>query len=340
MDISNKVSEINDKPKISIVVPAYNIENYLPRCLDSILAQSYDNIEIVLVDDGSTDRTGEIADKYQTEYPSKIVCIHLENGGVLRARMLGIKASSGDWIGFVDGDDEIEADMYERLMENAINYNADISHCGYQTIVNDGERIHYFYNTGRIVEQDKLSGLKDLLSGEFVEPGLWNKLFRKALFSNLSQEALLKDKIKINEDLLMNYLLFKHSIKSIYEDFCPYHYMARNTSATRSVFNEHKVLDPVKVKKFILNDVDSALKSVAYLKYLLSCMEAYVKLHGKEEYKEKSLEFKQELINHREQWGFLRKNDRIKLRVMLLSPVLYKFVYGFYEKFLQRKVYE
>lgn len=340
MEISNKISKIEQTPLISVIVPAYNIEEYLPKCLESILNQSYKNIEIVLVDDGSTDGTGKIADCYQLEYPNKIVCLHLKNGGVLKARLEGIAIASGEWIGFVDGDDVIESDMYERLINNAHNYEADISHCGYQTIVNDGERIHYFYNTGRIVEQDRVTGVGDLLSGSFIEPGLWNKIFKKSLFYSLLEENILKDQVRINEDLLMNYLLFKQAEKSVYEDFCPYHYMSRSTSATRSQFKVHKVLDPIKVSRFIFDDVKKENKDVACQKYLVCCMHAYVALHGNAEYKEKYLELKKELLRYRDKWNLLKKTDWIKLKLILLSPTIYKVIYYFYEKYFQKKVYE
>ena len=163
MENGNKISEVNIEPLISVVVPVYNIEAYLPHCLDSIMNQTYQNIEIVLMDDGSTDLSGQIADDYSVQYPGKFQVLHLENGGVTRARLTGVAAANGEWIGFVDGDDVIEPDMYRRLLRNALQYGADISHCGYQTIVNEGERVHYFYNTCRLVQQDRISGLKDLL---------------------------------------------------------------------------------------------------------------------------------------------------------------------------------
>lgn len=340
MENSNKISKIKQCPLISVVVPVYNIEEYLTKCLDSILNQTYENIEIVLVNDGSTDSTGQIADNYQGKYPNRIKCLHLENGGVLRARLKGIAVATGEWIGFVDGDDEIEADMYERLINNAHLYGADISHCGYQTIVNNGERIHYFRNTGRIVEQDKIKGVSDLIEGVFVEPGLWNKIFKKSLFLSFKEEQLLQEKIKINEDLLMNYLLFKQAEKSVYEDFCPYHYMVRSTSATRSEFKAYKVLDPIRVRKFIFEDVRAENKGAACQKYLLSCMGAYAALHGVNEYKERCTDLKSELLRYRDKWNGLRKADFLKLKLLLLSPKIYKVVYGFYEKHFQKKVYE
>lgn len=340
MEISNKIPEVDKIPKISVVVPAFNIEEYLPTCIESILAQTYPNIEIILVDDGSIDQTGRIIDNYRYNYPEKIICMHLKNGGVLEARLKGISVASGDWIGFVDGDDEIEKDMYARLINNANIYQADISHCGYQTIVNNGERIHFFYNTGKLVEQDRISGLKDLLEGSFVEPGLCNKLFKKELFNNLQQEKILNDLIRINEDLLMNYLLFKRADKAIYEDFCPYHYMSRGSSVTRSEFKEYKVFDPLKVKKYILDDAESELKNVAYQKYVICCRDAYITLHGKTDFKEDCSDLKKELKKHRDKWSVLGRKERTKLKCILWTPSLYKAVYQFYEKHFQRKIYE
>ncbi len=337
METGNQVPEIkNTIPKISVVVPAYNIEQYLPRCIDSILEQSYHNMEVILVDDGSKDDTGRIADAYAEQNPGRVKVIHLENGGVTHARLAGIREASGEWIGFVDGDDVIEPDMYQRLMDNAIRYHADISHCGYQTIVNDGERVHYFYNTGRLVQQDKATGLKDLLSGEFIEPGLWNKLFHKSLFGGLTMPI----DIRINEDLLMNFYLFKESTSAIYEDFCPYHYMTRTTSASRSGFNEYKVLDPVKVWKIILRSSDADVEHIVQMRYLKTCMSAYAMLYGKKEYRGVAKELKAVLIKNKKLCKNWRKNDRIKLKLVLWNPFAFRLVDWIYQKTIQNKIYE
>ena len=183
---------------ISVIVPVYNVADDLPRCLDSILAQHYPNIEIITVNDGSSDHSGEVLDEYAQLHPC-IHVIHQENGGVTSARLRGVTEASGEWIGFVDGDDEIEPDMYERLLRNALEYEAEISHCGYQMLFSDG-RVNYFHNTGILEKQDKITALRELLSGESVEPGLCNKLFHKSLFAGLTMPA----DIRINEDLLMN----------------------------------------------------------------------------------------------------------------------------------------
>lgn len=140
--------------KISVVVPVFNIEKYVERCAYSILNQTYANLEIIMVDDGSTDGSGKIIDQIAAS-DSRIKVIHKENGGVTSARMAGIKSATGEWIGFVDGDDEVEPDMFRHLLQNAIIYQADISHCGYQMVFPDG-RIDYYYNTGVLERQDNM----------------------------------------------------------------------------------------------------------------------------------------------------------------------------------------
>lgn len=245
--------------RISVIIPAYNLENELARTLDSVLAQTCENMEIIVVNDGSGDGTAAVIDAYAAK-DSRIIAIHQENGGVTSARLRGVAEATGDWIGFVDGDDYIEPQMYERLLNNALESGADISHCGYRMVF-PGGRVDYYYNTGRQVEQDHTEGLRDLLEGRFVEPGLVNKLFRKELFENLT--AQLDISVKINEDLLMNYYLFKAARRAVYEDFCPYHYIVRKGSAANSRLNAHKLLDPLRVSRQILDDAAPELHSAA-----------------------------------------------------------------------------
>jgi hypothetical protein len=244
--------------KISIIVPAYNIEPYLARTLDSVLAQTYQNIEVIVVNDGSKDGTAAVIDRYAAR-DHRVKAIHKENGGVTSARLRGLAEATGDWIGFVDGDDLVEPDMYERLLENARKYDADISHCGYRMVF--PSRVDYYYNTGKLVQQDHAAGLRDLIEGRFVEPGLVMKLYRRELFTGL--EMHMDRSIRINEDLLMNYWLFRASRKSVYEDFCPYHYVLRPGSAATSKLNEHKLRDPMKVTKAIFADADEMLRPTA-----------------------------------------------------------------------------
>ena len=106
--------------KISIIIPAYNIERELPATLDNVLAQTYEKLEIIVVDDGSGDGTAAVIDDYAARFPN-IRAIHKENGGVTSARLRGVEEATGDWIGFVDGDDLIAPEMYQRLIKNALD---------------------------------------------------------------------------------------------------------------------------------------------------------------------------------------------------------------------------
>lgn len=242
---------------ISIIIPAYNIEAYLPATLDRVLAQTYTNIEVIVVNDGSKDGTGAVMDRYAA-MDRRVKAIHKENGGVTSARLRGVAESSGQWIGFVDGDDLIEPQMYERLLENALKHGADISHCGYQMVF--PSRVDYYYNTGKLLEQDHDAGLRDLIEGRFVEPGLVIKLYRRELFAELAQH--MDFSFKINEDVLMNYWLFKASRRSVFEDVCPYHYVLRPGSAATSRLNPRKLRDPLGVTHAILADAEEFLRPV------------------------------------------------------------------------------
>jgi glycosyltransferase involved in cell wall biosynthesis len=125
----NKVEDKTNQPEISIIVPVYNVEKYLEKCLKSILHQIFSDFELILIDDGSTDSSGRICDEY-LKRDSRIKVFHKENGGLSSARNYGIEKSTGKYIGFVDSDDYIAKDMYEVLYNNLQRENADVSMCG------------------------------------------------------------------------------------------------------------------------------------------------------------------------------------------------------------------
>ena len=255
---------MTDSNKISVIVPAYNNAPWLPRCLDSLIAQTYRNLEIIVVDDGSMDDTMSILQQYQN-IDSRVVPVHQNNSGVTTARLHGVSVASGKWIAFVDGDDWIEPQMFERLSKNAVEYLADISHCGIQRNFPDG-RVDYYYNTGEVLEQNREQGLQELLKGRRVEPGLVCKLFRRELFNGL--ESWIDKAIKINEDLLMNYYLFRQASCSVFDDFCPYHYIMRKGSASSSQWSRHKLEDPIHVTKLMMAEQENSVADILFQKYI------------------------------------------------------------------------
>lgn len=323
--------------KISVIVPAFNIENYIERCAKSVLAQTYRNIELVIVDDGSTDNTATIIDRLANENAA-IKVYHKPNGGVTSARLYGVQHASGEWIGFVDGDDEIEVDMYERLLRNAIKYAADISHCGYQMVFPNG-RIDCYYNTGLLAQQDKTTALKELLSGSRIEPGLCNKLFHKALFHSLLHDNSMPMDIKINEDILMNYFLFKEAKQTVYEDFCPYHYILRKGSAATSKLNEHKLKDPIRVMQIILNDSEKMPEVFRIAEERLITQFIGISILPIANQKELVKPFRKEIRNELRRRllsilskSYIKKSIKIKVVWVSIWPASYKWIHDIYAK--------
>lgn len=169
-------------PKISVIVPVYNTEPYLCRCLDSIVNQTYKELEIILVDDGSSDKCGTICDEYAAK-DNRVIVIHQENAGLSAARNTGLDAATGEYIGWVDSDDWIEPDMFQNLCQGILKNNADIAVCGYYSHYANGK------TKTRLLKED-IDGsaqkvLHSILDGSNIHCCTWNKLFRASLFSNL-----------------------------------------------------------------------------------------------------------------------------------------------------------
>lgn len=323
---------------ISIIVPVFNLENELPRCLDSILAQSYQSIEVIVVDDGSSDNSADVMRQY-AEKDSRIKPVFQENGGVTSARLHGVREASGQWIGFVDGDDKIESDMYERLLRNAAEYHADISHCGYQMCFDDG-RVHYFHNTGLLAQQDKITALKELLSGSKIEPGLCNKLFHKNLFQSLLHGEAMPLDIKINEDLLMNYRLFSEAEHTVFEDWCPYHYIVRGASASRAKLNLHKIYDPIRVKEIIRRDAPAELRDAAQQAYINTGINVChsLMIEGAE-CRADLRRVRDMMARETADFSLLGRKRKLMANMIVHVPGLYRPFYALYSKYFQKKVY-
>ena len=324
---------------ISIIVPAYNVESYIDICLESVIAQTYKDLEILLIDDGSSDNTLSVA-KEAAKRDSRIRVFHQDNAGVTSARMLGLREMIGDWVGFVDGDDYIDPDMYERLLCNALKTGADISHCGYQKHYSD--HIAQFGCTEKVAVSDQREGLKKLLSGK-TEPGLWNKLYRRSLFYDILQNNRVDPTIKNTEDRLMNYYLFREAEKSVYEGFCPYHYIVRSGSATHPRIMDAKRRDPICVWEIILeetkNDPELFGKS---LNNLVSDLIRASTL-SKEEDRMLQTPFRKEARGKLGKWLFREiwnPYGRVKIKLLALWawiwPELYRNVNLYYRNWKQR----
>jgi len=323
---------------ISVIVPAYNLAEYLPRCLDSILAQTYKTLEVIVVDDGSQDDTLSVMLAYAAK-DGRIKAIHKENGGVTSARLRGVQEATGQWLGFIDGDDEIEPGMYARLLENAHTYGADISHCGYQRIFADGQ-VEYHYNTGKIHPQDRLTGLRDLLEERLVEPGLCSKLYRRDLFCGL--EAKMDFSVKNNEDMLMNYYLFSEASNSIYEDVCPYHYILRGDSASHRKLNEHRIYDPIRVREWILEKAEPELREDARQALLRVLLYVYALLTVEKgsEWRPHKANIREKLLQHSNGFSLLTRRNQILAKLICQAPWAFEWAFRAYVQLLLKGHYE
>lgn len=171
---------------ISIIVPVYNVEKYLPRCIDSILQQSYRDLELILVDDGSPDDCGRICDVY-AEKDARITVIHQKNSGVSAARNAGLDRAKGMFVGFVDPDDYIAPDMYQEMIGVMKSTDAELAICGYNYVDEDGkidERRRYPLAVSESLTQEELmKRFSDMPPS--IRLGVWNKLFKKNLLHDL-----------------------------------------------------------------------------------------------------------------------------------------------------------
>ena len=187
---------MHNAPLVSIIIPVYNVELYLARCIDSILVQTYSNIEVILVDDGSKDSSGDICDTYAKK-DSRIKCIHKKNEGVSKARQTGLLNSSGYWILFVDSDDEIPNNSIETLVSEQCNFpNADIIIAGYQYVPKSKFQHHY---KKELTTGEELT--KKYLKGE-IHTGPVAKLIKKSIVS--LEDFEIPSDIKMGEDAIMN----------------------------------------------------------------------------------------------------------------------------------------
>ena len=210
------------KELISIIVPVYNVEKYVEKCINSIINQTYKNLQIILVDDGSKDNSGKICDEFKLK-DNRIEVIHKNNGGLSDARNAGLKLAKGDYIGFVDSDDYIEADMYETLYNLIKKNNSDISIVSFYEMYNG--KVIGVRKSNELLEFSKIEAIKELLIDTRIQSYAWNKLFKKSLFENIEFPTN-----KNFEDIATTLLLFEKANKVTLLEEPKYYYLRRDDS--------------------------------------------------------------------------------------------------------------
>lgn len=211
-----------DGEKISVIVPVYRVELYLRKCIDSIVNQTYRNLEIILVDDGSPDNCGAICDEYVMR-DSRIKVIHQANSGVSAARNAGLNISTGEWIAWVDADDWIENDMFQYLLEGVADYQADVVVCGMRKI-GVHKPLIFHYKREEVLDQEQ--AIRELLENKNMTLSCCDKMARRKLWEGLHFSDL-----KIGEDLLTVGRLFDRADTVVCLPAIKYNYRTRPESA-------------------------------------------------------------------------------------------------------------
>ena len=319
------------KDLISVIIPVYKVEEYINRCIDSVINQTYKNLEIILVDDGSPDGCPKICDEYAKK-DSRIRVIHKQNGGLSDARNVGIDNANGKYITFIDSDDFVEKNYISILYESLKKYNVKMSIADNLIIYEDKIINNSIYEENVFSEHDVLEkmlwGIRDL------DNGAWTKLYDRSLFDNIRYPVG-----RLYEDTATTYKLFDLCDKIVINSIPIYNYMKRRDSITQCKFNEKKLqlidstkemTDYIRNKYFDLNDACNRKLTWAYL----STLSQYASSDCKNEYIEKKLVNDIKSIDK----TFLKnKNtptrDKIAILCLKFGFVFYKNVWKLYLKF-------
>ena len=320
---------------ISVVIPVYNVEKYLSKCLESIINQTYKNIEIICVNDGSEDNCSKILSEYKKR-DNRIKIINKENGGLSSARNAGIDISTGKYITFIDSDDYIDEDCIEFLYKEIIENNADLSVCSHKVLYENGGVIDKATHNKYIYNSEQ--ALKKMLYDQDYDISAWAKLYNKKLFKNVRYPNG-----RIFEDSATTYKLMDNARIIAVNSESKYNYIIRKNSITTNDFSL-KRLDLIKSTEEMCDYINSKYKDLragtkrrlvyAYLSTLTQLLKSN---HKNPEIEKDLCDFIKRnskiVLKDKE----TPKRDRLALVALKFGPNTYKFVWKIYEILTGRK---
>lgn len=330
--------------KVSVIIPVYNVEKYLRQCIDSVIQQNYKNLEIILVDDGSTDKSCNICDEYEAQ-DDRIKVMHKSNGGLMSAWKAGFLASTGKYIGFVDSDDWIDQNMYEQLIKNAISHEADIVVCQLireidgKAAVREKLRLQPgLYNLDKI-RNDIIPGIINdgTYLGRKLSPSRVTKLFKREIIKNNLQFC--DESISLGEDLVTCFSSVCDAKKVVVlSDFFPYHYRINNQSITGR-YDPNRIYEVEKLngklKQIAMHKGINIVDQIAndYISLALLCIESeilYAPYSMKEILKRIKEIYKSELFTQSLENGNIKRfPTKHKIYLYLLKRNRYEALYFF-----------
>jgi glycosyltransferase involved in cell wall biosynthesis len=316
---------------ISVIVPVYNVELYLDKCITSLLRQTYNNLEIILVNDGSTDNSLEICEKYQLS-DNRIFIINKKNGGLSSARNAGINIAKGTYLSFVDSDDWVEEDFIDTLYNQLEKYNADISQCGsiQEVIQDNGISRNAIIRSEEVIIMTGIEALINLQDRKTYLDNVvaWNKLYKRELFESLRYpEGMNHEDIAIIHELLYSARTIAVNRSTLY------HYIQRTNSITSSKFNIKK-LDTIHALErrldFFHENNEPELIAITlphYFRALLANAAGlfFSSFDNKKIYLDEILAKINKSINHFSMNKYMSRADKLLLAVYRTHPIL-----GFY----------
>ena len=309
--------------KISIIVPVYNREEYLKKCIDSIVSQSYKNLEIILVDDGSTDSSLSVCREYENA-DSRIIVISKENGGVSSARNAGLDSATGDFIGFVDSDDYIEEDMYERLIQPYFNSETDLVCCGMFYPEQRRPKAETEYSA------DEACALMFDIENKnaYIKTYCCNKLYKASIIKNNS--LCFDTGLVIAEDHKFNFDYIINCKRVCVIPFALYHYVWNESSATNNYFQSLSSKESDMSDYFLAHAKSERLKE-AVLKWAATCYYRGIiygycnKKNGKDSFNYSVRRIKNEKGFYLSHLDMLNKKQKLFVLSMIYAPRLYSF---------------
>lgn len=312
---------------LSVIVPVYNSIKYLEKCITSICNQNYQDLEIICIDDGSRDGSGELLESISRN-DSRIKIFHQENAGVSIARNKGLQLATGDYVTFVDSDDEIHEDMYEALMSFFSEKDVDIVHCGYKKKHINGTETDIL-GTYKIKKQSSDEAIECLVTGRYFTGGTCNKIFSKRCIEGIWFET----DLKINEDILFTFCAFQKANNILFYDAPFYSYYEREGSACFATANIKKAHDcSVVAEKMCELSKGKSYYEVAISRYYSIITNEYRSMLMVKNTKNERLLLKQKIFEIQKLAGKLPVRHKISNIFMFSFPVIYLYMYGIYNK--------
>lgn len=313
---------------ISVIVPVYNVEQYLEKCVNSIINQTYKNLEIILVDDGATDSSGNMCDELARS-DNRIKVYHKENGGLSDARNYGVERATGDYIGFVDSDDYIDSEMYEKLYEAIKKENVDVAECSLKVIYPG--KIELFTDEKYYKVLGKTEYLEEYLTIKKIFGSVWTKLIKSDV-----AKKLVFPKGKLYEDTYYAYDLIEKVDRYVIMNNPYYNYLMRENSITNAKFNP-RILDLIEiVEKFHKTTYENypGLKEAADCRKMYAYFSVLNSILLEENYRDN--EYYSEILNYfKRNYISLLKNKYINHN-RKLSVILIKLNIDLYRKVLMK----